>query len=45
MGYVARNRQYYCDHFDKIKNVIWNFDNESAAAIEIANSLVQNINL
>lgn len=26
--------QYYCDHFDKIKNVISNFDTESIAAIE-----------
>ncbi|KAL4136113.1 hypothetical protein QTP88_007679 [Uroleucon formosanum] len=37
--------QYYCDHFDKIKNVISNFDTESAAAIEKANSLMQDINL
>ncbi|KAL4089735.1 hypothetical protein QTP88_024707 [Uroleucon formosanum] len=37
--------QYYCDHFDKIKNVISNFDTESAAAIKKANSLMQDINL
>ncbi|KAL4107434.1 hypothetical protein QTP88_017776 [Uroleucon formosanum] len=37
--------QYYCDHFDKIKNVISNFDTESATAIEKANSLMQDINL
>jgi len=37
--------QYYCDHFEKIKNVISNFDTESAAAIEKAKSLMQNIYL
>jgi len=37
--------QYYCDHFDKIKNVVSNFDTESVAAIEKANLLMQNRNL
>lgn len=35
--------QYCCDHLDKIKNIISNFDYESAASVE--NSLIQNINL
>lgn len=37
MRYVARFRPYYWDHFDKIKNVISNFDYESATVIEKTN--------
>jgi len=37
--------QYYCNNFYKIKNVISNFNSELVAAIEKANSLMQNINL
>lgn len=38
--------QYYCDHFDKIKKCYFKLRYyESAAAIEKANSLMQNINL
>lgn len=40
----AERHKYYCDHFDRMKNVISIFDIESAAAIVKANSLVQNIN-
>jgi hypothetical protein len=37
--------QYYCDHFNKIKNVVSNFDTESATANEKAYLLMQYINL
>lgn len=37
--------QYYCDHFDKIKNIISYFDTESAAAIKKTNYQLQNFDL
>jgi len=35
----------YCNNFNKIKNVISNFDTESTKVNEKTNSLAQNINL
>jgi hypothetical protein len=35
--------QYYCDYFNKIKNVISNVSTKSVAAIENANLLMQNV--
>lgn len=45
MWYVSEVVQYCCNNFDNIKNIISNFDTESAASIEKVSLLMQNINL